>query len=83
MALPLIAPILFVIGFWVGKFLARWFAFFEQLSKFIVVGFLNTAIDFGMLNLLSATTGITSGIVLGGVNVPGFSVAIANSFFLE
>ena len=80
-ALPLIVPILFIAGVYIGKFIARKFAFFEQLTKFFAVGFLNTAIDFGVLNLLSVVTGVTSGLIVGGVNIPGFSVAVGNSYF--
>ena len=52
-----------------------------QFGKFAAVGFLNTAIDFGVLNLLSLTTGITSGYIIGGVNIPGFLAAATNSYF--
>lgn len=81
MLLPLAAALLFSLGVWFGSFLSRWFSFFAQLSKFAAVGFLNTAIDFGVLNLLSAATGVTSGFIVGGVNAPGFGVAVINSYF--
>ncbi len=81
MSLPLAVPILFAFGLWWGKFLSRWFAFFAQFAKFAAVGFLNTAIDFGVLNILSLATGVTKGFILGGVNVPGFTLAVVNSYF--
>ncbi|MBI2056136.1 MAG: GtrA family protein [Candidatus Sungbacteria bacterium] len=81
MALPLAAALLFAFGVWLGKFLSRWVPLMGQLAKFAAVGFLNTALDFGILNLLSAATGVTAGVVVGGVNIPGFSVAVFNSFF--
>ncbi|QQG45162.1 MAG: GtrA family protein [Candidatus Sungiibacteriota bacterium] len=81
LALPLAVPVIFVAGIWVGGFVSRWFGFFSQLSKFAAVGFLNTAIDFGVLNVLSILTGVTGGFILGGVNVPGFSLAVINSYF--
>lgn len=79
--LPLIVPPLWVFGVWLGGFLSRWLGFMAQFGKFAAVGFLNTAIDFGVLNLLSAATGITAGFIIGGVNVPGFTLAIFNSYF--
>lgn len=80
-AVPIVFPPLFLLGIWLGKFLSRWLLFLVQFSKFATVGFLNTAIDFGVLNLLSMATGVTAGFVLGGVNIPGFSLAIVNSYF--
>ncbi|MFC1625335.1 GtrA family protein [Patescibacteria group bacterium] len=80
-ALPIIIPILWIIGLWLGKFLARWMSVMYQFAKFVVVGFLNTAIDFGVLNLLSIMTGLTGGFLIGGVNIPGFTLASLNSYF--
>lgn len=79
--LPLAAAIVFFIGIWFAGVLSRWLAFLSQLGKFIAVGFLNTTIDFGVLNILSVATGITSGFLVGGVNVPGFIAAVINSYF--
>lgn len=81
MAVPLVIPPVFALGVWLAGKLARWLPFMTQLGKFVAVGFLNTAIDFGILNLLSMATGITSGFVIGGVNAPGFAVAVVNSYF--
>lgn len=79
-ALPLAAAILFALGMVIAGKLSRWFAFVAQFSKFVAVGLSNTAIDFGVLNLLSFITGITGGYIIGGVNIPGFSVAVLNSY---
>ncbi|PJE72880.1 MAG: hypothetical protein COV00_02830 [Candidatus Tagabacteria bacterium CG10_big_fil_rev_8_21_14_0_10_40_13] len=81
LSLFVVVPVLWVFGLWLGKTLSRWLAFLEQFAKFVVVGFLNTAIDFGVLNLLSILTGLTSGFLIGGVNVPGFTLAAVNSYF--
>lgn len=83
LALPLVFPIVIAGGIWLGDFLARWFGFFRQVARFSAVGILNTAIDFGILNILSLTTGITHGLIIGGVNTPGFVVAVINSYFLN
>ncbi len=74
-------PILWMLALVVGRFLLRYFGWIYQFVKFCVLGFLNTAIDFGVLNLLSLYSGITSGFILGGVNVPGFIIAATNSYF--
>ena len=79
--LPLVAPLLIVFGVWLGKFISRWLSVMSQVSKFAAVGISNTAIDFGILNLLSMATGITAGLQIGGVNVPGFVAAVINSYF--
>ncbi len=52
-----------------------------QISKFIIIGALNTAIDFGVLNLLMWWTGIYSGNWIILLNAISFSVAVTNSYF--
>ena len=79
--LPIAIPVLFAVGIWLGGFLSRWLAIMRQFSKFAAVGFSNTAIDFGILNLLSMATGVTAGLQIGGVNVPGFVASVLNSYF--
>lgn len=78
--LPWIAAVFWVLGIWFGNRLGRWMAVIPQFAKFVAVGFLNTAIDFGVLNLLSRLSGITAGFIIGGINLPGFLVAVLNSY---
>lgn len=80
LALPWIGGAAILFGVWLGAMLSRRMPFFWQLGKFGAVGILNTAIDFGVLNLLSLASGITAGFVVGGVNVPGFAAAVVNSY---
>jgi hypothetical protein len=54
-----------------------------QFGKFLTVGTLNTAIDFGTLNLLSWLTDIYGGLRLAPINVPGMLLALANSYLLK
>jgi putative flippase GtrA len=54
-----------------------------QFSKFLTVGTLNTAIDFGTLNLLSSLTGIYSGVRLAPLNVLSVLLALTNSYLLN
>ncbi len=74
-------PILWIIAIAIARFLNRWLSWFYQFVKFCIVGFLNAAIDFGVLNLLSLYTGLTGGLIIGGVNLPGFVLAATNSYF--
>ena len=54
-----------------------------QIGKFIAVGTLNTAVDFGMLNLLSLLTSVYGGSRLIPINIPGFALAMINSYVLN
>lgn len=75
-----VVPVLWAFGVWFGGFLSRWLPFMAQFGKFAATGFLSAAIDFGTLNVLSMVTGVTAGLVIGGVNVPGFAIAVVNGY---
>ena len=79
--LPLAVPVLFVCGMRITRFLSGRVQILGQIGKFAAVGVLNTAIDFGMLNILSFATGVVEGLKIGGVNIPGFILAVFNSYF--
>lgn len=83
LSLPWILAICAVIGIVVMGILGRKSPFFIQFGKFAVVGVLNTAIDFGVLNIISLITGVTGGLVIGGINVPGVAIALTNAYFLN
>ncbi|MFY9463224.1 MAG: GtrA family protein [Candidatus Sungiibacteriota bacterium] len=83
LALPWVGAACILFGVWLGGFLSRWMPVFAQLGKFGAVGIFNTAIDFGVLNLLSRASGITAGFILGGVNMPGFAIAVVNSYLFN
>ncbi len=59
------------------------FPFIKQFVKFFVVGIINTAIDFVVLNFEMMLTGITSGPYMFVLNSISFSVATTNSFFMN
>lgn len=52
----------------------------RQISKFVMVGFINTGIDFGVLNLLMFLTAIYSGRWIILLNSISFTVAVINSY---
>lgn len=54
-----------------------------QFSKFCIVGAVNTAIDFGVLNLLMHLSGIYKGPQIAVFNVIAFTVAVINSYALN
>lgn len=51
-----------------------------QLLKFAAIGALNTALDFIILNYVTKSLGITSGVELGFLNIISFSAAIIQSY---
>lgn len=55
----------------------------RQFAKFIIVGGINTGIDFLILNILVYVSGISSGIELFILNSISFSVAVVNSYFMN
>ena len=79
--LPGAVLFLFGVGMIIAKFIGRSMLWFFQLAKFSVTGFLNAAIDFGILNFLIFTTGIASGIGFSTFKAGSFVVASINSFF--
>lgn len=74
-------PVAWAIALWIASFLAHIRVWMYQLVKFGIVGLLNTAIDFGILNFGSALTGIYSGTGIITINIISFSVAVINSYF--
>lgn len=74
-------PILVVVGMSIANFIGKRILLIWQVSKFGLVGVLNTAIDFGILNFLILQTNFTQGGGIGLINVPSFSAAIINSYF--
>lgn len=70
-----------VVGMVVAYYLGKKLPILWQLAKFGLVGVLNTAIDFGILNYLSVFAGVTSGVALVPIKTVAFSIALVNSYF--
>lgn len=54
-----------------------------QLFRFVLVGAINTGIDFAVFNGLMLITGIQSGAPVVVINTIAFCVAVINSYFLN
>lgn len=59
------------------------FPIIKQLAKFVVVGGINTGIDFLVLNIEMFLTNITSGPWMFVLNSISFSVATVNSYYFN
>lgn len=79
--LYIVFPLVVILGMAIAKFISKKIAILWQVSKFALVGVLNTAIDFGILNFLIFLTDYTKGTGIGLINIPSFSLAILNSYF--
>lgn len=55
----------------------------RQFTKFVVVGFVNTSLDFLVLNFEIFITGISQGPGMFAQNAVSFSVATINSYYLN
>lgn len=74
-------PILWIFGVLFGYMLAKTGPGWSQFSKFAVIGFTNASVDYGMLYLLIAYSGIASGFWYGVFKAVSFLVATSHSFF--
>lgn len=74
-------PLLTILGMWITEKLMSRILWLYQFAKFVVTGFMNTALDMGLLNLLSYSTGIYSGKYIVVLNSISFAVAVTNSYF--
>lgn len=73
--------VLTMVGLFMMNFLKKWVRMMWQAGKFIVVGGLNTFLDFAVLNSLIIATGTSSGKTLLVFKALAFIVAVVNSYF--
>ena len=79
--IPFILAVLTVVGLLTMSFLSKWLAVLWQIGKFIVIGGLNTFLDFGVLNFLMLFSGVATGAGYSGFKGISFIIAVANSYF--
>lgn len=75
-----IFPILSVIGLFIARLLFAKISVLWQFVKFALIGISNTAINFGVLNLLSFASGVTRGVWTAIFAAIAFFAAMANSY---
>ena len=78
--LVFILPVVSVVGLYAAFMINRVVPIAFQAAKFVAVGVLNTAVDFGVTNFLIAFTAIAVGWELSAFKAVGFVVAVANSY---
>lgn len=77
----IILPAIVLVGMRVVYLIGAKLPVIIQIAKFVAIGVLNTAIDFGILNLLSQAVNIVGGIAIIPLNIISFGFAVVNSYF--
>lgn len=79
--LPIILPLLALVGTVVAFWIGRVFSVLFQLAKFVMVGALNTFVDLGVLNILILVSGVASGYLYSVFKAVSFTISVVNSYF--
>ena len=78
--LPVAMPLVALFCLWVFAVLGRKRPTLFQVGKYAAVGFVNTAVDFVIINILILWTGVVEGLGLGLLNSASFAIAVTNSY---
>lgn len=74
-------PILWLVWIKFSELLGNYFSpLYLQFGKYVAAGFLSASIDFSILNSISYFTGVTAGIIVGWVNIPGFLFGVTHAY---
>jgi len=76
-----IIPLAWVAGVQLGYALGVMFRPFVQFGRFAAIGFSNAAVDFGVLYILIAFTGLAAGVAYSVFKAISFSVATVHSYY--
>lgn len=77
----IIFPLLAILGILIASFLAKKIPIIFQISKFLLIGILNTSVDLGILNFLMWVFAISSGIPYSIFKSFSFSFSVISSYF--
>lgn len=77
---PLLTATTFTIGLAIGDYLSKQWPAMGHFARFAIIGFSNATIDFGLLNVLILTTGISQGLYFSIFKTIGFTAALINSY---
>ncbi len=78
--LLIILPILAIIAVFITYLIGKKVPVIFQLGKFASVGFANTAVDFGILNILILMFGISGGLIYSVFKGISFTFAVIHSY---
>jgi putative flippase GtrA len=78
--LPILFPILAILGIWIAEILGQKFPFIYQLAKFSLVGAFFAVFDLAVLNILMVYLGITKEEILKYAIFVAISFAIVTTF---
>jgi len=81
LVLFVILPGLTILGIYLAKLIGKKFLIVYQFAKYAVVGIANTAVDFGVFNLLMWIGQTYEGKIIFFLNTISFLVAVVHSYF--